>query len=476
MSEKTILCFTPKLNDILLHIIDVGTFKEEIRVFSLSNLEDILQKLPSLPLDTVIGVLFRLTVNEIKEKSKLAKLLEEYYSKHNIALFCCTWNSIFISSIIMACIDEHGIESTPDGIFCIITCNEDNITITHGTNSKNIPNDESLGHNYYHIFSAQSLPSKNIKRDLLKVVKGTTTNIFVTCQKELHLQSITNEQKKIQKLVENTLQSKTITIINKNIHEFIAQAICYKVMKFFNLFFTPFDVANNGFYNYAIAPSKENITQLTSTSFNKCLVSVNAVEGIPFYNMIICYEKFQNLTFMKTIDQSLDVETLENFSVDEFGTSLIISIDRFYESHLIIEKDNKQIKNGAIICLKEKTFSVEIIKDGELKDIGINKIPLEVTIADGQAYYIGEDRLKIKKHSDTIVIPDLLKIMTSNIPKISPKKGVKIVKDDDGKILLEFETYLGRRKVNPSFIFSLILKWSVRQAKMKLRQMPQMYK
>uniref|UniRef100_A0AC34GXW3 Uncharacterized protein n=1 Tax=Panagrolaimus sp. ES5 TaxID=591445 RepID=A0AC34GXW3_9BILA len=150
MSTKTILCFTPKCNFFLLHIIDAGTFKEEIQLFPLTNLEDILQKLPTLPLDTVIGVLFRFTTNEIKEKSKLAKLLEEYYSKHGISLFCSTWNSIFISSILMAGISEHGIKSIPEGIFCIITCDKDAITIIHGTNSKIIPtNDGSLGHDYY---------------------------------------------------------------------------------------------------------------------------------------------------------------------------------------------------------------------------------------------------------------------------------------------------------------------------------------
>uniref|UniRef100_A0AC35FK71 Uncharacterized protein n=1 Tax=Panagrolaimus sp. PS1159 TaxID=55785 RepID=A0AC35FK71_9BILA len=475
MSNNKILCFTPKCNDVLVQIIDVETFKENLQVFSFAKLEDLLKELPKLPLKNVKDVLFRFTANDTEEKSKLAKLLEAYYAKYNIPVFCCSWNSIFLSSILLACVAEHGENSFPIAHFCVILCDDDKISLIHVLSSKNLP--KSQFGDYNHIISTSSIPLILVNEELVGQI--TESEVYITCQQELGMIPVTNKQNQVQKMVENILKSaKKVTIISKNIHDFIGKAIFLKITKLLGLGSTKYEVCTNGVYNCGIAPLQEakKVKELNLETFNECLVKAAAFESIPFYEMVVCYEKFENLVFLTKFPEStmnLTPQTVEKFSISELGTSLIIYVDQFLIPKMIVRKDNKQIKNGVIIYVKEKTFSVETIKNGTLNDINLNEVPFAISIADNSVQ-IGEKALKLKDDRNSFVLTDILKFMTSDLSKLKtdPKWGFKVVKDKEGQILLEFDTFRGRRKSPPSFIFGLILKWAVSQAKENLGTMP----
>uniref|UniRef100_A0A914QD52 Uncharacterized protein n=1 Tax=Panagrolaimus davidi TaxID=227884 RepID=A0A914QD52_9BILA len=472
MSNNIILCFTPKCNDVLVQIIDVETFKENLQVFSFAKLEDLLKELPKLPIKNVKDVLFRFTANDTEEKSKLAKLLEAYYAKYNIPVFCCSWNSIFLSSILLACVAENGENSFPTAHFCVILCDDDKISLNQVLSSKSLPKNQ-FG-DYNHIISTSCIPLILVNEELVGQI--TESDVYITCQQELGMIPVTNKQKQVQKMVENILKSaKKVTIINKNIHDFSGKAIFLKITKLLGLGSTKYEVATNGVYNCGIAPLQEanKMKELNLETFNECLVKAAAFESIPFYEMIVCYEKFENLVFLRANIMNLTPQTVEKFSVSELGTSLIISVDQFLIPKMIVRKDNKQIKNGVIIYVKEKTFSVETIKNGTLNNINLNEVPFAISFADNSVQ-VGEGALKLKDDRNSFVLTDILKFMTSDLSKlkIDPKWGFKVVKDKEGQIFLEFDTFRGRRKSPPSFIFGLILKWAVSQAKENLGTMP----
>lgn len=142
------------------------------------SLEDLLLELQKFPLANVKAVLFRFTVNDTEEKSKLAKLLEEYYGKHQIQIqvFGCSWNSIYLSSLLLACVAEHGEKSFPNQTFCLIVCQDDNtITSIDAITSKNLPSSQFL--DYVHIISTSGIPFNRLKEDLLSNIKATDVYI-----------------------------------------------------------------------------------------------------------------------------------------------------------------------------------------------------------------------------------------------------------------------------------------------------------
>uniref|UniRef100_A0AC35GSC3 Uncharacterized protein n=1 Tax=Panagrolaimus sp. PS1159 TaxID=55785 RepID=A0AC35GSC3_9BILA len=55
---------------------------------------------------------------------------------------------------------------------------------------------------------------------------------------------------------------------------------------------------------------------------------------------------------------------------------------------------------------------------------------------------------------------------------IEPDWGFIVTKNDNNEIFLEFETFRGRRKATPAFLFAFILKWIIKNVENNFGKMP----
>uniref|UniRef100_A0A914ZB66 Uncharacterized protein n=1 Tax=Panagrolaimus superbus TaxID=310955 RepID=A0A914ZB66_9BILA len=113
-----------------------------------------------------------------------------------------------------------------------------------------------------------------------------------------------------------------------------------------------------------------------------------------------------------------------------------------------------------------------MIKNDKLIDIGIKNIPLAISFTNGRIQ-IGDEAVKLIKTQNSYVISDLLKILKtpSKDLKADPKWGFQISQIND-ETVLEFDTFKGRRKASPTFLFAFFLRYSVKIIEVISGEMP----
>uniref|UniRef100_A0A914Q987 Uncharacterized protein n=1 Tax=Panagrolaimus davidi TaxID=227884 RepID=A0A914Q987_9BILA len=192
------------------------------------------------------------------------------------------------------------------------------------------------------------------------------------------------------------------------------------------------------------------------------------MELLPVKKTFVCYEQFKNL---KCIDfQGYQFEGLPKLSVNEIGTAVTFSVDRFLSPDITLHKPEKVVDNFVIIHFKEDKFSLEVIKNGILEVIGL-EIPMMISFANDKVF-VGEEALKMKENYNAFVVSDILKLLSSDfkINESNPEWGFKVIKNKENQNLVVFQTFRGQRKTTPLFLLSILMKWAMTKAEVKLEK------
>uniref|UniRef100_A0A914Q6A9 Uncharacterized protein n=1 Tax=Panagrolaimus davidi TaxID=227884 RepID=A0A914Q6A9_9BILA len=433
--------------------------------------EWILNKIHILPLKNIKAALFMFTENEVVEKGKLAKVLDEYYTTKRIPFFCCSWTSLYLSSLLLAGFDEHGSNKVIEHIgisSSILTFDKEDVGYL------NVCREDGE----YCITSKNFISYKNLSN--FSPVRDT--NIILCRVSNL---PDTESQNDIEEKIKNILDAREprkYIYIKKNENDYLNQAWVKKAEKLLSTKSSNVEVAVTGFNDYVIAVPGQQIEGVFALEiFSNCLICVNLIQRPPFKATVICYEPFRYLTLCKSRPEvsHLWFTKDERYSGVETGTSITLSVDKYFVPHVEYKVSNKEIKNGIIITFSDKTFTVEMIKNGNLKKTGkITKvfrqncdlidIPIMIGFYDGRIQ-IGTEAVEIKKEHNSFVVSDILKFMKADSLnlKIDPKWGFQVTNDSDKNILLEFDTFRGRRKTTPSFLMSLMIKWAIKNIEIK---------
>uniref|UniRef100_A0AC34FNM4 Uncharacterized protein n=1 Tax=Panagrolaimus sp. ES5 TaxID=591445 RepID=A0AC34FNM4_9BILA len=416
-----ILCFTPLPShpEVTFYTIDDETFESKFK-----NI--VLNKSADLPRKNVKAVIFRFTKGEQKESSKLAKMLEEYYLKYKIPFFCCSWNSIYLSATLMAIVDEYGdkiFDEALDDDMAIIFCEE---------KSYKYFKLQHQSENYFHITDTNCFPSGNGLEVTLKMFEPFL-NVFICCPSAMPeipatiismennkcdfaslwrqfifseggASSETSSPKEVQEsIIEVLADDKIITVLNKDIRDYLPKAIVLKALSLLEEQQFKYNVSNNSFKNYVFSNSKA-VAKMCS---------------------------------------------------NQYGEKFILRITK---------SDTVPIKKG-IVYYKDMEDILLLGPDGMENSVFLKNIPTAVSFVDGKVQ-IGNEAIKMKENFNSFVINDLITIMMTNFTDstIYPGWGFSLIEDNNknDEILLEFDTFRGRRKSTPAFLFALILKWIIK--------------
>uniref|UniRef100_A0AC34FGS0 Uncharacterized protein n=1 Tax=Panagrolaimus sp. ES5 TaxID=591445 RepID=A0AC34FGS0_9BILA len=267
----------------------------------------------------------------------------------------------------------------------------------------------------------------------------------------------------MRKLVYDKLKSKNATFIKNPITSFVNQSIVSTVLSL--LFEEPFkyNIVQTGIFDYYLTPLEENLPPNDNLKTN--LTSIASSEIIPTTKTIVCYETLENITFTESASNA--TKDIENFKILKLGTTVTLSVDEYFQPKVNIQKEINKSISAIIICLNETTFSVEKIKNGKLKKTEYNNIPFAIAFVDGRIS-IGKEALNFKQEYNSFIITDLLKFMKKEASgiNVNPSYGFKIFRDKNDEIFLEFDTFRGRRKASPSFLFAFILRWIIKSAEL----------
>uniref|UniRef100_A0A914PDY9 Uncharacterized protein n=1 Tax=Panagrolaimus davidi TaxID=227884 RepID=A0A914PDY9_9BILA len=117
---SNIVCFMLGNSNVTINYID----SQNSRTIFFNDIKDpinIIYEISLLPVNCLKAAIVCFYGENIEYKSEIAKHLEFYYSRHQIPVFCCSWNSIFISSTLLAAVNKHGygiLDEKMDFIFC----------------------------------------------------------------------------------------------------------------------------------------------------------------------------------------------------------------------------------------------------------------------------------------------------------------------------------------------------------------------
>uniref|UniRef100_A0A914QJ79 Uncharacterized protein n=1 Tax=Panagrolaimus davidi TaxID=227884 RepID=A0A914QJ79_9BILA len=343
--------------------------------------------------------------------------------------------------------------------------------------------------NKYNITWASVLPiHKEIESTL--TLMGPLSNAFIHCpsastetsfnkmddnlitfglEKALTESSNKSSPKLIEQSIIDCLSPKNVTVINKDIQSYLKKSIVLKALHLLEEKSFKYNIENNGFKNYAIIPRKE-LKKIKPQNFDKFLIKILVSDIVPVKKTFVHYKKMEQLMLAgpNHMDFSLCTKKFDA------GATLHLSVDKHFLFDYYIKNDNAFTKKAAFICLKNDLISVDLVRKGRLEKNVIHQIPAAISFFGGNIQ-IGEDAIELFEDYNAYIISDLIKIMmVENFEDllIESDWGFLVSKNDNNEIFLEFETFRGRRKATPAFLFAFILKWIIKNVENNFGKMP----
>uniref|UniRef100_A0A914Z0I8 Uncharacterized protein n=1 Tax=Panagrolaimus superbus TaxID=310955 RepID=A0A914Z0I8_9BILA len=283
-------------------------------------------------------------------------------------------------------------------------------------------------------------------------------------------------------IIDKLGSTKKVVNLTKNIFNYISQAIVGKALKLHKKQASKFDVANTGFKDFGIGTSE--VIQYMMTNFQppkeymkKFLIKIASNEIVPIKKTFVNFEKFDNLMTLEG-GTNRGFTGFSQYCAPELGLVVSLSVNDRFMPEIDIHKlschphGNKLVDNVAMICFNENMFTVATIKDGKFNKIVLNNEPYLIAFMDDRIH-IGKDAEKLKEEYNSFVVSDLLKILKtpSKDLKADPKWGFQISQIND-ETVLEFDTFKGRRKASPTFLFAFFLRYSVKIIEVISGEMP----
>uniref|UniRef100_A0AC34FT99 Uncharacterized protein n=1 Tax=Panagrolaimus sp. ES5 TaxID=591445 RepID=A0AC34FT99_9BILA len=291
--------------------------------------------------------------------------------------------------------------------------------------------------------------------------------------------------KEMQKhIIDNLKPTSNVITLTKDYNKtFLNKAIVYKSLKLLEKKPFKFDVPNIGFYDFGIATGdimKFMMMFRPRKDYMKIfLTKISKTENHPITKTFVNYEKFNELFFCEGPPNVPGFTCIPKGYAPELGLAISLSVDKYLKGGMAINELTQKgyesfVGNAMFISLNDSSFKVEIVKAGKLCDTGLNNIPMPIAFADNKIQ-IGNEAIKIKPKQNSFVITDIFKIISTDpkMLKINPKWGFQLIKDENGKTLLEFDTFRGRRKSTPEFLFAFFIRWAVKSVELKYGKMPE---
>uniref|UniRef100_A0A914Y525 Uncharacterized protein n=1 Tax=Panagrolaimus superbus TaxID=310955 RepID=A0A914Y525_9BILA len=189
--------------------------------------------------------------------------------------------------------------------------------------------------------------------------------------------------------------------------------------------------------------------------------------GVSLYGNIesnlSCLEKLYFKTKKAKVTLKIDINMIYDFKVEEYVVDS--------ETSDITEKlgKNLNIKNPvekAKIIFGKNDFSIMIWEKGSMKTLkdsnGFTKIPYYIAF-DEEIPVFGEAAKEVLKTKPTFVVYDLLKL--SCMENVNEKDSIwpfNVTKNAEGDIMVDFDTFRGRRKTRPGFLLALLVKYCLK--------------
>uniref|UniRef100_A0AC34FM97 Uncharacterized protein n=1 Tax=Panagrolaimus sp. ES5 TaxID=591445 RepID=A0AC34FM97_9BILA len=188
--------------------------------------------------------------------------------------------------------------------------------------------------------------------------------------------------------------------------------------------------------------------------------------GVSLYGNVdtnlTCLEKLYLTRFKSKkakVTLQIDINMIYDFKVEEYNAdSATTEVAEKLDAKLSIKNTVEKAK----VIFGKNDFSIIVWEKGSKKTLkdsnGSTKIPYYVAFNE-EIPVIGEAAKIVLKTKPTFVVYDLFKLSCmENINEKDPKWPFNVTKNKDDEILVDFETFRGRRKTRPGFLLALLFK------------------
>uniref|UniRef100_A0A914PJV7 Uncharacterized protein n=1 Tax=Panagrolaimus davidi TaxID=227884 RepID=A0A914PJV7_9BILA len=287
---------TPKLTfppsdgfDIEMKIYDITTLEGNIRrLTSINKPKDVLKKIAEI---NVKVVLYYFTFDD-GEKAEIAKLLKSYYQKRDITFFCCSSDSIYYSSLLLAYVKEYGENVIEDSQTLLIIYDDRKYFKEISARSIEI----KKTNDYFYFDDIEFIEDYTLEYSDEKFKKKfiKTSTVFVYFEE--CISGPNAHQKHTFDLIAAKIKDKTIRIINEDIMYFENDAITSKVLKYIGKKPFKYDFATISYRKFILGAFEPWMKTSQDQNFYKnCLISVNPFEILPLKKTIVFYETFEKI-------------------------------------------------------------------------------------------------------------------------------------------------------------------------------------